>query len=113
MATSGARQAQQINTIYVKNKMLPNPIVCIMEEGLSTTGWAAEEARADEKSGIDSESDGATDSQTGWSAQILQQEEKVDHYWQELWCPEDRGEKYILVNHCCGEFWRWEQGTVH
>ena len=84
MATSGARQAQQIKTTYLKHKMLPNPIVCIMEEGLSTMGWAAEEARANEKSGTDSESDGATDSPTGGSAQILQQEKKVDHNWQEL-----------------------------
>ena len=39
--------------------MLHNSIV--MEQGLAKTGWAAEEARADEESGTESESDGAPD----------------------------------------------------
>ena len=50
IATSEEQQAQQIKTTYLKHKTLHNPI-CIIEQGLATTGWAAEEARADEESG--------------------------------------------------------------
>ena len=67
MATSGpgAQQAQRIKTTYLKYKTLHNPVVCIMEQGIATTGRAAEEARADEESGTKTESDGALDSSTG------------------------------------------------
>ena len=37
----------------------------------------------------------------------------MDHNQQELWCPETRGDKYILLNHCCVVFRSWEQGTVN
>ena len=67
MTTSGARMAQRIKTAYLKHKTHHNPIVCIMEQGLATTGRAAEEARADEESGSESESDGAADSPTGFA----------------------------------------------
>ena len=37
----------------------------------------------------------------------------MDHNQQELWCPETRGDKYILLNHFCVVFGCWEQGTVN
>ena len=48
---------------------LEHPVVCIMEQGLATTGGAAEEARADglEESCTESESDGSPDSPTSSS----------------------------------------------
>ena len=36
MAMSGALQVQQIKTTYLKHKILHNPIVHIMEQGLAT-----------------------------------------------------------------------------
>ena len=39
--------------------------------------------------------------------------QNLDHNWLELLCPETRGEKYIVIYHCCVLFWRWGQGTIH
>ena len=64
--TPGARPAQRIKTTYLKHKTLHNPIVMEhWEQGLAKTSGAAEEARADEESGTEQESDGAPDSSSG------------------------------------------------
>ena len=45
MATSGAWQAQQIKTAYLKHKTLHHPIVCIMEQRLAELQRRPEQTR--------------------------------------------------------------------
>ena len=96
MATSGERQVQRIKTTYLKHKTPHKPIVCtsIMEHELATTGGAAEEARADDESGTESESDGAPDYQTSSALGILpkseqQEAESLESGFQKVWFRQD------------------------